>query len=358
MGASAVAGTARSGEVPDGPDGAGIRADAASHLAYLSQLAGQLGVIDPVEAYFEPVAGRWSDLHEEAERWRAAARAAAHVSEELGKPLGGLDAGWEGKDADAFVAYIREIGVAGGDAEEALNTMADALDETAAGIRQIALDLADLLMDTAEVTSESATLPVGGEERARSQLVEARQSAKALFESARDVLESFGRLCDGVEDGDASTAPGIEMAHRYPEEKFKLEEDRSAAGPSSAPAREEAGESSSSASTSPAADHGSNDAAPGGSATTEAPLQVGHQTAAAPPAEAVAAAVTEPDAHANPGKGAQQAPMGGMVPMMGGMGAGQSGGDREHKVKARVPTEPVDLFGKPDQVAPPVIGKD
>jgi hypothetical protein len=48
--------------------------------------------------------------------------------------------------------------------------------------------------------------------------------------------------------------------------------------------------------------------------------------------------------------------MAGMMPM-GAMGLGQ-GGDRDHRAKQRVVTEPNELFGRPEQVVPPVIGEE
>jgi uncharacterized protein YukE len=339
--------TPRSAKVPTGLDGPDIRAEAASHLDYLSKLAKELGVVDPVAAYFDPIVGRWNEMHREAELWRTAAKAASHVSQELGKPLGNLDAGWEGKDADAFVAYIGSVGVAGTDAEEALNSLAKALDDTASALRQIALDVVDLLMDTAEVTSESASLPVGGEDRARSQLSEAKHATRLLYESARHVLEAFVRVCDGVEDGDTAT-PGIEMAHHYPQEKFQLSPENG--GPSAAPTSLAAPDETAPAT---AAGTAADDRK---GADTGQPIDTGNQTAAVAPLDAASGAPSG----GTPAGSTNDAPMAGgmgMMPMGMGMGGGQ-GGDREHKVKPRVPAEPTELFGKPDQVVPPVLGKD
>ena len=49
------------------------------HLDYISQLAKQLGLNDPVETYLTPLVGKWSDLHDEAARWRTAATAAENT---------------------------------------------------------------------------------------------------------------------------------------------------------------------------------------------------------------------------------------------------------------------------------------
>ena len=60
-----------------GKDGRQIESEVGAELDYLSQISRRLGVADLVEDYFAPVVGDWNDLHDEAERWRAAGRAAA-----------------------------------------------------------------------------------------------------------------------------------------------------------------------------------------------------------------------------------------------------------------------------------------
>ncbi|MGW5749121.1 WXG100 family type VII secretion target, partial [Amycolatopsis sp. NPDC003861] len=49
-------------------DSAGIAATAEPYLAYLTEVSGRLGLIDPVETYFRPLLGRWGDLGAEAGR--------------------------------------------------------------------------------------------------------------------------------------------------------------------------------------------------------------------------------------------------------------------------------------------------
>jgi hypothetical protein len=82
-------------------------------LDYLSRAARILAVPDPVQEYFGPVVGRWHDLHAEAGRWRHAASQVEELGEKLTAPLGGLDAGWDGRVADTFVEHMRTIGAAG-----------------------------------------------------------------------------------------------------------------------------------------------------------------------------------------------------------------------------------------------------
>ncbi|WP_181777115.1 WXG100 family type VII secretion target [Amycolatopsis pittospori] len=334
-------------------------AAAAPHLAYLSELSDQLGLIDPVSAYLTPLAGRWEDLKDEADRLRKVAKTAATVSAELSEDLGRLDAGWSGKDADAFVAYIGEINVAGTDLEDALNTLAGSLDELVLSIRRILTDLVEVLVDTAELTSETAMLPVGGVRRARAQLEEAQESAKALFEAARDVLEGFVRLCDGVDDPDAASR-SIEIAHRYPQDEFKLHDESAATG---APTPEkgtsgglEAAEPGSAAAseseaTSPSA--ADQDPADGRKTGSQEPLI--EQGQAPAPGSAPVQAAPAPT-HGSAAASTGMMPMG-MAPMGMGMGMG-GGGQTAHRSKTRPASKPSDVVGEPGQVVPPVIGED
>ncbi|MEC3979119.1 WXG100 family type VII secretion target [Amycolatopsis sp. H20-H5] len=330
-----------------GGGGDDVLAAAEPHLAYLSGLADQLGVVDPVEAYLTPLTGRWSDLQDEAQRLRGAAETAGTVSVELADQLGRLDASWSGRDADDFVTYIEEISAAGSAVQDALNTLAEALDQLVTTIGHITIDLVQLLVDTAELASESALLPSGGMRRARAQLSEAQESAKALFEAARDVLEGFARLCDGVDDPDAA-ARSIEVAHRYPQNRFALHGDVDA--PAAAP---------------PAA-QGGGDVGQGTSPSSAHELSPGRQTGAADPiveqgqhgggglpGQMVPAAAAQADGPAQAGMGMPMMPMG-----MGAMGGGGGGGGTRRQPKTRPTTNPSELFGEPEKVVPPVLGQD
>ncbi|MFJ7210397.1 WXG100 family type VII secretion target [Amycolatopsis sp. NPDC098790] len=330
------------------PDAEGddIAATAEPYLAYLTDVSRQLGVIDPVETYFRPLIGRWGDLGAEAGRLRSAAAAAAEVSARLDDRLGRLDAGWAGRDADAFVAYMREIGAAGGDLQEALTVLADALDELVTTLRHVVVDLAEVLVDAADLVSETMMLPSGGTKRARAQLRETQDSAKALYETARDVLEAFDRLCDGVDDPDATTR-SIEIAHRYPEERFQLHEPESAAG-SAAPATSSASSADS--------DAGSDEVMTPSSASGDPaePKHTGVGTPdAAQPADATAQPAPAQDNSAN--HSASGMPM---MPMMGFGAFGGGGGGGRRQPKTRPTTSSSELLGEPGLVAPPVIGED
>ncbi|MCR6485210.1 WXG100 family type VII secretion target [Amycolatopsis sp. OK19-0408] len=322
--------------VPQGDD---LTSAAEPYLGYLSELSGRLGVLDPVETYFRPLLGRWSDLSAEAGRLRQAATAAAEVSDRLEAELGRLDAGWEGRDADSFVAYIREVAAAGGDLQEALNVLAGALDDMVETLRHVVVDLIEVLVDAADLTSETMLLPSGGAKRARAQLHETQDSAKALYETAQDVLEAFDRLCDGVDDPDGASRT-IEIKHRYPQEKFKLHDG----------ALNEAGAEE-------AAAAGGVTPSSAGEATTPSsadPAEPKHTAAGTPDAQPAAAAPPDQPDTANHATTSGMP----MMPMMGFGSFGGGGGGGRRQPKSRQPIKSSELLGEPEMVAPPVIGED
>jgi uncharacterized protein YukE len=337
--------------VSENADGTQLQEEAASHLGYLSSLAKDLGVIDPVSAYFEPVLSQWSEISAEAKRWKAAAATIGDASSHLTEPLGRLDAGWEGKNADAFVAYIGRITTADADVKDAFDAMAEALDNLATALRKVVSDMADLLMDAAEVTSESATLSTYSQDRVRSQLQDVCDSAKALFESVRDLLAGFVQLCGTVND-DNVQKQGIEVPHRYPSEKLSLE--------NISPGLSSPTSSSEESGTPAAAQSGETTTPSAADKSDSANLQQGHDTGSVP-VEALAGNAAQPQS-TQVGDPAQAAPaVGGGMPMgmMPPMGAGQGGGDIQRKSKKRRPAEPEELFGSDEpQVTPPVIGRD
>lgn len=198
--------------------GGDVTAPVAGHLDYVSQLAGRLGVNDPVESYLTPVVGRWTDLHDEADRWRAAAQVAESTTQRLTGPLGGLDAAWQGKDADSFLAYMHQVGLAGNDLSDAMTTMADALDRTADSVQQIVQEMVDLLADTAEQASDAMTVPVSGKSRATKHLDELDEPTSKLHESVQEILKAFAELCDGMQAGQSFGT--ITMAHHMPTQNW------------------------------------------------------------------------------------------------------------------------------------------
>lgn len=355
-----------------GPDGKDVEDSVSGYLDYLSQLCRQLGVPDIVEEYFSPVVGRWTAMHEEAERWRKAGKAAGEVTDDLAKPLGGLDASWEGQTADSFIAYMQKVGLAGNDLSDAMNSMADVLDKTADGIREIVTELASVLADTAESSSQAMSGPLAGEERTRQHIESMRRPTREFFESVRQILEAFVKLCDGI-DG-AKAFEQVKMAHTFPADNWAAKIDIPASpspdlktGEASAGAAAGGGGGGAAGSGGGAAFAGGSGSAGGAgsagapAAATAAPLEKGAYTAVGevPPAPVQtggAAAAPAAAGGRGPGGAAGGMGMGGMMPMMG-AGAG-GGGNQEHESKSRVVGNPEDIFGVPEDASPSVIGEE
>ncbi|MGW7538932.1 WXG100 family type VII secretion target [Amycolatopsis sp. NPDC054798] len=328
-------------------------------LAYVTELARELGVTDPVAAYYRPLTGRWEELDAEAESLRGAARTAARVSADLAEDLGRIDASWSGPDADAFVAYLGEIRAASEGAEDALDALADSMDQLTESLRKIAGAAEEVLVDAADLLSESAMLPSGGASRARSQMRETEQSLKSLHEAAEDVLREFARLCAGV-DAPAGSPSSIELRHHYPAQQFRLHDaDASASAPAvsaaSPSADSAAGESTVASSAASPDDSVSPSAAENShhGKETAADPRLEQGQAGIPPAEPIAPAPQA--AAANQGSGTSMMPMMGFAGMGGG---GGGGGSSSHKPRQRTAAKTSEIFGEPAQVTPPVIGQD
>lgn len=349
-------------EVTAAPNGKDIENQIAAQLGYLSKLARHLGINDPVEEYFAPVIGRWSDMHEEAEHWRAVSDGVEQVTDALNKPLGQLDAAWDGEAANSFIAYMQRVGLAGNDLSDAMAAMAEVLDQTANGIREIVVQLATVMAETAETASEAMVMPVQGDTRTREYLDMMRRPSKELFEAVRQILEAFVSLCEGAEDDD--TFGGVTMAHLYPEENWTVPGLPSVPAPGTGPvdtSTDLAGVGAGGLGGGGGFGGGGGGMGGGGAlaASAAAPLSPGGLTMAGeqpqvstpPPAAAAAAAA---------GSGGPKGGMGGMgmAPMMGGMGAQGQGGDQNHKNNSRVVGNPTDIFGKPEKASTPVIGAD
>jgi uncharacterized protein YukE len=352
-------------EVAVAPDGKDVESQVAAQLGYLSKLAKHLGIADPVEEYFAPVVGRWSDMHAEADRWRLVGEGAEQVTEALTKPLGKLDAAWDGEAADSFIAYMQQVGLAGNDLSDAMVAMADALDKTADGIREIVVQLAGVLADTADTASEAMVLPAQGDDRARECLDLMRRPTKELFEAVRQILEAFVQLCEGADGSDAFQQ--VTMAHTFPEEKWTAPAVPSVQAP--APGVPGAGEVPVDTSTDKAGvgdigggGGGGGGGVGGGSAGAGAgapatPLEPGNTVAGEQASRVDAPAAAPPAATAGGGSAAKSGSGMPMMPMspMGGQG---QGGDAEHKSRSRVAGNPQDIFGKPEKASAPVIGAD
>ena len=342
-------------EVVAPPDGKDVESRIAAQLDYLSKLAKHLGIGDPVEEYFAPVVGRWSDLHAEAERWRVVGEGTEQVTEALAKPLGGLDAAWDGEAAESFIGYMQKVGLAGNDLADAMVAMADVLDKTADGIREIVMQLATVMSETAETASEAMALPVQGDDRTREYLDLMRKPSKELFEAVRQVLEGFVQLCEGV-DGSAAFE-GVAMAHTFPEDNWAMPGAPKAPG---VPAPSEPVDTSTEkagAGGGGGGGFGGGGAGGIGGGAAANPLPSGNFTVAGeqiPRSEAPAAAAAAA-AQKNAGRGMGMGMP--MAPMMG-MGAQGAGGDSDHKSRSRVKGNPHDIFGKPEKASTPVIGAD
>ncbi|MEO6082224.1 MAG: hypothetical protein ABIQ18_03875 [Umezawaea sp.] len=383
-----------------GKDGRQIESEVGAELDYLSQISRRLGIADLVEDYFAPVVGDWNDLHDEAERWRAAGKAAEAVTKDLLKPLGRLDSAWQGASADSFVDHMQKVGLAGHDLTDTMTAMGDALDETAEGIRGIVQDMSQVFRDTADVVSGAAGLPLDGDARIVGHLDDLKGPAKEMYESVRDVLEAFHRLCEGLSGVDAEFA-GPKMDHRYPEQNWAFAEPAKAGAPQgltgvgagmSGAIRESGGATKPETAAAVGAGSGSmSGTLPGGgsvgggsvgggsvggasvgggsvgggageapAAAQQGPTQSGGYMAVQEP-HPVDSGATRPAAAAAGGGGAAPGgqPAGGG--MMGGApmgGGGQQGGDKEHKSKVRIAGSAEELLGKPKKTAPPVLGED
>jgi uncharacterized protein YukE len=353
-------------------NGRQIAAEVGPELDYLSRVSRKLGVVDLVHDFFDPLVGDWNDLREEAERWRKAAKVTEAATLHVAAPLGGVDARWQGKDADAFLDHMRKVGLAGGDMSDAMNAMAEALEETAEAVRDIVQDMAHVLADAADSVSGTAALPMEGDQRAIKHIEELKDPVRVLHESARQVLEAFLKLCDGV-SGEAGTFGSVRMEHKYPDKDWTY----------TAPAKPEAKtpEPGKTSDTAPAAAGKGGGGTPstggggggvgaggvgsvGAPAAQPQPMQFGGATGVSeqppPPEKGAGAAPAAAAAGGRPGgaSGGMGAGMGMMGGMMGGGAGGQQGGDKEHKPKQRLTGSIDDLLGKPKKAAPKVIGDD
>ncbi len=355
-------------------DGRQIAAEVGPELDYLSRVSRELGVVDLVRDFFDPLVGDWNDLREEAERWRKAAKVTEAVTKHVAAPLGGVDARWEGKDADAFLDHMRKVGLAGGDMSDAMSAMADALDETAEGVRDIVQDMAHVLADVADSVSGTASLPLDGDQRAVKHIEEIKGPVRELHESARQVLEAFLKLCDGV-SGETEGFGAVRMEHRYPEADWTYTAPAKPSPTMPEPAKASATAAAGTGGGAPAGGGGGTGGGVGGggggvgsagvpaaAAATPPPMQFGGATGVAEQLPAAdKGAGTAPAAAAAGGRpgGVPGGVVGGM-PMMGGMmgGGGQQGGDKDHKPKQRLTGSIEDLLGKPKKAAPKTIGDD
>ncbi|GLZ30490.1 hypothetical protein Lesp02_26790 [Lentzea sp. NBRC 105346] len=342
-----------------------IAAEFAPQLDFLSRVSRRVGVADLVEEYFDPLVGDWADLRAEAERWRKAAHVTETVTKHVAGPLGSVDAAWQGRDAESFVEHMRTVGLAGTDMSDAMTAMAEALEETADTVRDIVRDMGRVLADAAESVSGAAALPLDGDHAVVKHVEELRTPVRELFESARDVLEAFLKLCDGLSGEDGGFG-AVTMKHRYPETNWSYTPPAAPKGPAQTP------EKPAEAAKTAAAGVGGGSGAHGGGGSISAALSGGapesHQQMQPGGSTAVQEPHHAPEPAAHPAAAAATGPAGGpqgaggqggmMGPMMGGAMGGQQGGDKEHKRKQQLTGSVDDLLGKPKKASPKVIGED
>ncbi|MFC7341739.1 WXG100 family type VII secretion target [Saccharopolyspora griseoalba] len=294
-------------------------------LAALTRAADALEVSHAIPSDAEQLLGRQHDLRTAAESWRELADSAEQASGELSGKLGGIDAAWDGEDADAFLAHARELGSSGNELADAMRALAEALEHTAEALRVQTRDLRELVADAVEEVREADP------ERARERLLE-------LTEPVNDVL-------------DAVRASYRELAHRCDE----------LGGEPQAPADSPAAPPGSGAPTS------GTPAAPGTSIAPEAPAAPGGEQPVAPGGTSSAAEPSEGDGAAAAAGGVAGAAVGaagagvagGMMPMgmMGGMLGRQGARAQERSNESRIKNDPEELFGAPPDAAPAVFGE-
>jgi uncharacterized protein YukE len=351
-----------------GVDGRRLRSDVGDHLDYLARICDELDIENPVRDRFERVVGQWNDLHDAAQLWRRTAEEVEQATTEVSGKLGGIDSAWQGGDADAFLAHMHEVGLAGHDLVDAMRGLAEALDHTAESVRTIAQDLANLIAESADSVSEALVLPADGEQRARRHLEDLDAPVKELVESAGDAMRSFVRFCEDFDSG--RDVNSVALDHMMPAQDWSFDAPSSTPTPAAAvaPAPAEEGTASAPAPESPAGTYAASDASKQVAAVPPSPgtaslagaeetdLAEGGTSRAVEPSETPPASTAAPAA-AVAGGAATAGMAGGMMMPMGMMGGmGQRAGEKERENSSRFKSNAEELFGKPEQAAPPVLG--
>ncbi|MEB3368769.1 WXG100 family type VII secretion target [Saccharopolyspora mangrovi] len=287
----------------------------AEHLHYLAGIADELDVAHSIPADAAELVGRPEDFRAAARVWREAAANVERSSGDVDGKLGGIDTAWQGADAEAFVAHIRDAGLAGKDLADSMTGLAEALEHTAEGVGAQQRRLTELVAKTAD--DVRSALAGSDEDRAREHLAALAEPARELLESIADYYMAFTRLCDDMA-GVATREPG----------RWEAQPPAAAAtGSAAARADEAAGTSAASASGESGEDQSGTSAAAGGVAA----------------GAAVGAA----------GVGMGMMPMG----MMGGMLGQRGGGNKERQNSSRFKSNPEELFGTPPDSQPAVFGE-
>ncbi|GAA2809246.1 WXG100 family type VII secretion target [Saccharopolyspora taberi] len=346
--------------------GSRIAAEVAEHLDYLTEVAAELAVSDPVRERFEQAVGRAEDMKEAAEVWRRTADRVEKAARDVAGKLGGIDSSWQGADADAFLAHMQDAGLAGNDLVDAMRALAAALDHTAETVDELLTDIGDTIAETADSVSQALVVPHEGDQRARKYLSDLDGPAEELFSSVEDAFRAFARFCDELGSGKA--IGDVRFDKRMPEGNWDFQAPAAPPAPAASPAAPPAPAPPAPAPPEPApgggggggaADSGGGAGAAAPPAAAEAPdLAPGGATGAAEPsATPPAAAAPVAGAAGGAAAAATGGMMGGMMPM-GPMAGMMGGGAQDRQNQSRLKTKPEDLFGTPEAVPPAVIGED
>ncbi|WP_242181293.1 WXG100 family type VII secretion target [Saccharopolyspora soli] len=328
--------------------------EVAEHLDYLSRIADELEVAHSIPADLADLVGHHEDLREAAQVWRKGADTAEQAAGDVQGRLGGIDSVWQGADADAFLAHIQEVGLAGNDLVDSMRALADALEHTVDAVQAQLDDLGELVAEAADSVSAALVAPVEGATRARKHLADLAQPARELAGSILDTYRAFTRFCDDLEAGRSTGS--VQFDRRMPTQTWDFSAPTAAAPPAAA---EPAG----------AAPAGAGGGAAGGAAGVgaagassepggDAELAPGGTSRAAEPSALPPAAAAAAGGGAVAGGAAAAGMSGGMMPMgmMGGMMGGAQQGGQERRNQSRLKSKPEELFGTPPDAAPAVFG--
>lgn len=288
----------------------------AEHLHYLAGVADELDVAHSIPADVAELIGRPEDFRAAARVWREEAANVERASGDVDGKLGGIDTAWQGADAEAFVAHIRDAGLAGKDLADAMTGLAEALEHTAEGVGAQQRRLTELVAKTAD--DVRSALDGSDEGRARDHLAALAEPARELQESIADHYMAFTRLCDDMAG----------VATREPSRWEAQPPAAAATGSAGADGTAEA------AGTSAASASGESGEEPSGAGAAAGGVAAGAAVGAA-------------------GVGMGMMPMG----MMGGMLGQRGGGNKERQNSSRFKSNPEELFGSPPDSPPAVFGE-
>lgn len=303
------------------------------HLHYLAGIADELDVPHSIPADAAELIGRPEDFRAAALVWREAAANVERSSGDVDGKLGGIDTAWQGADAEAFVAHIRDAGLAGKDLVDSMTALAEALDHTAEGVGAQERRLTELVAKTAE--DVKAAMVAADADRARKHLADLAEPARELLESIADYYMAFTRLCDDMAGG-ATREPGRWEA-RVPEVPAET----------STPGTSANGEVPTETSRDSGEEAGTGVAGTSAAGASEGSDEDQQGAGAAAGGVAAGAAVGAA------GVGMGMMPMG----MMGGMLGQRGGGNKERQNSSRLKSNPEDLFGTPPDAPPSVFGE-